>query len=98
MKKRLPVSTDNGKTWKSRWVSTNNFDPKNHELKEGDLVKIGLAIHKTFIQEGRLYCSLMKCFADNKELELWINSFPHGSNRQNPPRTKSGSRGRRFNP
>lgn len=69
MKTRLPVSSDNGVTYKSRWISTNNFDPINHELKVGDLVKVGDAIHETVIRNGQIDCPLVKCVEDEHDWE-----------------------------
>jgi hypothetical protein len=60
----LPVSSDNGLTYKKRWISVNNFNPTNH-----DLVKIGDAIHKTVIRNGKLDCPLVKCADDEHDWE-----------------------------
>lgn len=65
------MSSDEGKTWKKRWISPRNFDPRTSELNEGDLVKIGDAIHKAVITHGKLDCPLVKCENDEHD---WENS------------------------
>jgi hypothetical protein len=75
IKKRLmPVSKDNGKTWKKRWIPTYEFDPEKQILKVGDLVKVGEAIHSVVIRNGKVDCPLVKCEDDNHD---WENETWH---------------------
>jgi len=57
-KRKVQVSKDRGKTWKYRWIESQEFDPANSVLQPGDWVRGGPESERILVvglRGGRLY-------------------------------------------
>jgi len=67
MKHRMKVSSDGGKTFKTRWVDPNNTNPVTSDVKPGDTIFSNGVDYHVQVIDGRIWAVPMKegCHARN---------------------------------